>query len=52
MRAFVDSNIAMYVVGKAHPLRDPALRFLERVRSGAVDGCTSTEVLHEILYRY
>jgi predicted nucleic acid-binding protein len=25
---------------------------LERVRSGDVDGCTSTEVLQEILYRY
>jgi predicted nucleic acid-binding protein len=25
---------------------------LERVRSGEVEGCTSTEVLQEILYRY
>lgn len=52
MKVFVDSNIPMYVAGAAHPNRDPARRFLERVRSGAVEGCTSTEVLQEILYRY
>jgi predicted nucleic acid-binding protein len=42
----------MYVAGKEHPHRDPARRFLERVRTGKVEGCTSTEVLQEILYRY
>ena len=52
MRVFVDSNIPMYVAGRAHPLRDPARRFLERVRAGEVEACTSTEVLQEILYRY
>ena len=52
MRVFVDSNIPMYVAGKQHPLRDPARRFLVRVRSGEVEACTSTEVLQEILYRY
>ena len=46
---FVDSNVPMYVAGRDHPLRDPARRFLERARSGAVDICTSTEVLQEIL---
>jgi len=49
---FVDSNVPMYVAGRAHPLRDPARRFLERARNGDVDICTSTEVLQEILYRY
>jgi predicted nucleic acid-binding protein len=49
---FVDSNIPMYVAGREHPLRGPALRFLERARAGEVDICTSTEVLQEILYRY
>ncbi len=52
MTVFVDSNIPMYVAGRAHPNREPAKRFLERVRSGDVDGVTSTEVLQEILYRY
>lgn len=42
----------MYVAGKDHPHREPARRFLERVRAGKVEGCTSTEVLQEILYRY
>jgi hypothetical protein len=49
---FVDSHVPMYVAGRDHPLRDPARRFLERGRAGAVEICTSTEVLQEILYRY
>ncbi len=52
MRVFVDSNIPMYVAGRDHPNREPARRFLERVRSGEIEACTSTEVLQEILYRY
>lgn len=49
---FIDSNIPMYVAGKDHPNRAPARAFLERVGSGEVEACTSTEVLQEILYRY
>jgi len=52
MRIFVDSNIPMYVAGGDHPRRKPALRFLNRVRTGKIEACTSTEVLREILYRY
>ncbi len=52
MRVFVDSNIPMYVAGADHPNREPARRFLESVYDGDVEGCTSTEVLQEILYRY
>jgi hypothetical protein len=52
MMVFVDSNIPMYVAGRDHPLRGPALRLLERARAGDIDICTSTEVLQEILYRY
>lgn len=52
MRVFIDSNIPMYVAGEAHPNRDPARKLLQRVRSGEIEGCTSTEVLQEILYRY
>ena len=52
MKVFVDSNVPMYVAGGEHPNREPARRFLERVRAGEVDACTSTEVLQEILYRY
>jgi predicted nucleic acid-binding protein len=49
---FIDSNVPMYVAGRDHPLREPALRFLNRVRAGECEACTSTEVLQEILYRY
>ena len=52
MRVFIDSNIPMYVAGRDHPHREPARRFLARVQSGEVEGCTNTEVLQEILYRY
>ena len=52
MKVFIDSNIPMYVAGAAHENRAPSQRFLERVRDGKVDACTSTEVLQEILYRY
>ena len=52
MKVFVDSNVPMYVAGRDHPLREPALRFLARVRTGEVEAYTSTEVLQEILYRY
>ncbi|KAA0250799.1 type II toxin-antitoxin system VapC family toxin [Acidobacteria bacterium ACD] len=52
MTVFIDSNIPMYVAGRPHPNREPSLRLLERVRSGAVEGVTSTGVLQEILFRY
>jgi hypothetical protein len=52
MTVFIDSNIPMYVAGRDHPLREPARRFLDSVRAGQVEACTSTEVLQEILYRY
>jgi predicted nucleic acid-binding protein len=42
----------MYVAGREHANRQPAFRFLERVRRSQIDACTSTEVLQEILYRY
>lgn len=42
----------MYVAGTEHPHRAPARRFMERVQRGEIEGCTSTEVLQEILYRY
>ena len=42
----------MYVAGRDHALREPARRFLARVRDGEIEGCTSAEVLQEILYRY
>jgi uncharacterized protein len=52
VRVFIDSNLPMYIAGAAHQNRDPARRFLDRVRMGKVQASTSTEVLQEILYRY
>jgi uncharacterized protein len=52
VKVFVDSNIPMYVAGRDHPHRGPARRFLQRVRDGELEACTSAEVLQEILYRY
>ena len=52
MKVFIDSNVPMYVAGTAHPHRAPARRFLEQVRRGDLEACTSTEVLQEVLYRY
>jgi predicted nucleic acid-binding protein len=52
LKVFIDSNIPMYVAGRDHLCRDPSRRFLEKVRAGEVDACTSTEVLQEILWRY
>lgn len=42
----------MYVAGGDHPHKLPARRFLDQVRSGKLEACTSTEVLQEILHRY
>lgn len=52
MKIFVDSNIPMYVAGADHPHKASARRFLDQVRSGKPEACTSTEVLQEILHRY
>jgi predicted nucleic acid-binding protein len=49
---FIDSNIPMYIAGVGHPNRDPARRFMKRVRDRQIEAATSTEVLQEILYRY
>lgn len=52
MRVFLDANVPMYYAGGAHPNRGPAIRILDQVGHGELVGCTSAEVLQEILYRY
>jgi predicted nucleic acid-binding protein len=49
---FIDSNIPMYVAGREHPHCQPSQRFLAAVQRNEIEGCTSAEVLQEILYRY
>lgn len=49
---FVDTNVLMYAVGRAHPLRDKAREFFREqvgLRTGLV---TSAEVLQELLHGY
>lgn len=49
---FVDSNVLIYAVGRAHPLRDEARGFfLEHVESDEAL-VTSAEVLQELLHVY
>jgi predicted nucleic acid-binding protein len=52
VKVFIDTNIAMYAAGSAHPHREPALRFLARVQAGEIEGWTNAEVLQEVLHRY
>jgi uncharacterized protein len=51
---FVDTNVFMYAVGRAHPLREPARRFFEQAldHAGRQRLCTSAEVLQELMHAY
>jgi predicted nucleic acid-binding protein len=49
---FVDSNVPMYLVGKAHPHKADAQRLLEAALAAGERLVTSAEVLQEILHRY
>jgi len=49
---FIDANLIMYSIGRAHPLRESCKKFLEKIKSREILGVTNTEVLQEILYRY
>jgi uncharacterized protein len=49
---FVDTNVFMYAVGRAHPLREPArTRLFDAVETGK-GLVTSAEVLQELLHAY
>jgi predicted nucleic acid-binding protein len=50
---FVDTNVFMYAVGRAHPLKPAARKFFEEaVESRAMRLCTSAEVVQELLHAY
>ena len=49
---FVDSNIPMFVVGAAHPLKKEAIRLLEACIARGERLVTNAEVLQEVLHRY
>ncbi len=50
---FVDTNVLMYAVGRAHPLREDAQAFFESAMAAEHNAlCTSAEVLQELLHAY
>lgn len=49
---FVDTNIYMYAVGRAHPLRDTAREFFAQAARVRQPLCTSAEVLQELMHAY
>jgi predicted nucleic acid-binding protein len=49
---FIDSNVPMYLVGAAHPLKEKAEELLEMAVASNQRLVTSAEVLQEILHRY
>ncbi len=49
---FIDSNVPMYLVGRAHPLKGEAERLLEMAVTSDERLVTSAEVFQEILHRY
>ncbi|MEE8398728.1 MAG: type II toxin-antitoxin system VapC family toxin [Desulfobacterales bacterium] len=48
----IDSNIFMYAAGVDHPNKKSSIHVLQQVVGGALEGCTSVEILQEILHRY
>ena len=49
---FVDSNIPMYIIGAAHPLKSEARRLADRAVDEGVTLLTDAEAFQEILHRY
>jgi predicted nucleic acid-binding protein len=49
---FIDSNVPMYLVGGAHPLKAAAEQLLEAAVTSGQRLVTSADVLQEILHRY
>jgi hypothetical protein len=49
---FLDANVFMYAAGAPHPLKEPCLRILADVETGALAAVTYVEVMQELLYRY
>ncbi len=49
---FIDSNIPMYLIGRAHPHKEGARRLLDGATVAGERLVTDAEVLQEILHRY
>lgn len=49
---FLDASIPIYAAGRAHPLKDPAVRLVAFVADHPDAFVTDVEVLQELLHRY
>lgn len=49
---FLDTNIVMYAIGRSHPRREEARRWLRPALTGDLDLATSAEVIQELLHAY
>jgi len=49
---FVDTNVFMYAVGRAHPIKKTAREFFAACNRQREPLCTSAEVLQELVYCY
>ena len=49
---FVDTNIFIYAVGTAHPMKRVCALLIEKIARQDIDVVTDTEVLQEVLYRF
>jgi len=49
---FVDTNVIMYAVGRAHPLKAAAREYFATALAEGTRLCTSAEVLQELLHAY
>ena len=52
MSVFLDANVAMYLVGAAHPNRDRVVEILDGLVLGDNTLVTDAEVFQELLHRY
>ena len=49
---FVDTNVYMYAVGRAHPLRAAARAFFAQAAREHLPLCTSAEILLELMHAH
>ena len=47
---FIETNVFLFAVGRPHPLREEALRLLDRGMRSSTEFVTSAEVLQEVLH--
>jgi predicted nucleic acid-binding protein len=48
----LDTTVLSYAVGDAHPLRDPARRFVSALGDGSVQATTTPDVLQEFVHAH